>query len=114
MSNGSRAMLRTVTFGQLEAGVWGAVVFTGHESAVIIAGAAGLTTTGRAALHGAATDEDWRIDGDAVELSVSPVGNAVTGAGADPGQEGFDQLCRVTGRITVGGGEHEVASPGVR
>lgn len=114
MSGAGETMLRTVTFGELEAGVWGAAVATGHDPAVIVAGAAGLTVTGRATVHGAGSDEEWRIDGDALELSVSAAGDAVAGSGHDAGQEGFDQLCRVTGRLTVGDTEHEVASLGVR
>lgn len=78
--------MRTVAFGDLDDGVWGAVW-------------EGFTTAGGAtypaAIAGEDPDSEWTISGPGIELVVSPEGEVATAA---EGLGGFDQLCRVRGR----------------
>jgi hypothetical protein len=104
-----------VAFGDLETGLWGAAVASGDQPAVAIIGAGDDTQAAEIGLDGASSDEAWTITGDGVELMITALGDPVTGAGgSDPGQDGFDQLCRVDGRLTRVGREHEVSMLGVR
>jgi hypothetical protein len=75
--------LRTLTFGDLESGVWGAAWNLGG-------GTDGFGVVGT--LGGSLTD-DWRLVGDAVELEV--VAGGMTSQLAD----GFDELVMVRGRL---------------
>ncbi len=65
-------------------------------------------------LLGSGAGEQWRIAGEEVELTVTSAGEPVNGTGTERAQHGFDQLCRVDGRLGVDGGEHEVTSLGAR
>ncbi len=78
--------MRTVAFGDLETGIWGATW-------------EGFTAAGdaldQATIGGEDAESDWTISGAGIELVVSPEGaeaRAVETVG------GFDQLCRVRGR----------------
>lgn len=146
MSTLTASGVRTVAFGDLESGVWGAawgavepfvtvgIIDFGSASAVpemdIDSPAFGASTRiggsaafgastgidGSAAfgastrIDGSAPNEDWRLSGPGIELTVSPAGEPATG----PGAHDFDQLCRVQGRFVLGGAEHAVDSGGRR
>ena len=90
--------MRTVAFGDVEAGVWGAVWD-------------GFTTAGGVTYEATVTGEDegsdWTIRGSGIELVVSAEGEP---SAAAEGLGGFDQLCRVRGRY----GDREVDCPGRR
>ncbi len=78
--------MRTVAFGDLDAGVWGAVWDE-------------FTTAGGAAYEASITggedaSTEWTISGAAINLVLTPEGEA---AAAAEGVGGFDQLCRVRG-----------------
>lgn len=111
MSDGSGTPLRSVAFAELDASVWGTAwsPAPGQEGVAAVgsdrqSGAAGAT------LRGGADDAEWLLEGDGVELTVSPAGAAVaTGIGA-----GFDQLCRVRGRASLGGAERDIDCMGRR
>lgn len=112
----ARTTLRTLGFGDLDQRVWGAAwvrepdggvfaVVGGGEHTAVLAGAS-LTLGG--------DSDEWRLEGDGAALTVSPVGERVAVvAGEDP-VEGFDQLCRVTGRFGLEGDEHEADCLGLR
>jgi hypothetical protein len=105
------SMLRTLAFGDLETGIWGAG--WGGEEPFLAVGV-GLDAPGAsldaAALAGTRADEDWRLEGAAVELVISAdVEPAVV-----PDSAGFDQLCRIRGTATVSGASHEVDCVGRR
>lgn len=101
---------RAVAFGELSSGIWGVAWSSAADGPIEVAVGAGadaevLTAT----LTGAGDDEEWRLDGDRIELRLSPSAAATLAGGApDAGLEGFDQLCRASGRLTLGGGEREV------
>ena len=109
--------LRTVAFGDLEGTVWGAGWFAGGAGpAVAMFGGA----DGPAALVAdrAPADQDvegdWRLEG-AGSLVIAPAAGAVAvRAPQDEEITGYEQLCRVTGRLVLAGEERDVDCPGVR
>ncbi len=109
MSTVTATALRTLTFGDLEAGIWG--VGWADADAVLTAG----TTTNAAAipnvsLSGSEADEAWHLYADDAQLTISSEGEA-----ADESEfGGFDQLCRVRGTLTLAGGERAIDCLGRR
>jgi hypothetical protein len=76
--------LRTVTFGDLEAGTWG--VFWGPFAAI------DGTLLPSPTIEGTSSQEDWRLIADGAELTV-------TAAGPASPPDAFAQLCRVHGQV---------------
>jgi hypothetical protein len=114
--NPAPSALRTLAFGELERGVWGAAWIPAQDGSVVTA----LGGEGQGAVVSGlrlSVDADvgeWRLEGDGTQLIASPAGEAVAVGGTDDRVEGFDQLCRVTGRFSLGGGEREVDCLGLR
>ena len=96
MNDGLGSSLRTVTFGNLDSGVWGAV--WGAEQPVVAVGRLDDAEVPwvDGSLAGSGEREEWRIASDLGELNISPLGEAVPTST----QQGFDQLCRIRGRVT--------------
>jgi hypothetical protein len=100
--------MRTLAFGDLAAGVWGAAWVAGEGAAPFVClGAPEALTVPSAQLDGAGSDAEWRLVADGTSLTVSPVGEAVAVVDADGETAGFEQLCRVEGRFSLDGTEHE-------
>jgi hypothetical protein len=134
MNDRGSTSLRTLAFGELDLSVWGAawirgsatfstptsstptsaasVAPTGQERFVAL-GAGDRTIVAAALLHDGGESEDWRLEGDGVELTISATGAAVAGSGAD-GPSGFHQLCRVHGRVRLDGTGREIDCIGRR
>lgn len=111
MTGPDRAPLRTLSFGDLDAGVWGVV--WGDAEARIAVGAADASAalpSAPASIDGWGAGEEWKISGDGIELTVSPE----TEAADSPTLAGFDQLCRVHGRAVLNGATYELDAPGRR
>ena len=105
---------RALAFGDLDGGLWGTAWSPTVNGPLSVAvGARSVAEVLPATLTGAAEDEEWRVEGDRVELILSP-STEPGGEGPPGGLEGFDQLCRAQGRITLDGAELEVAAPGWR
>lgn len=94
-----------LAFGDLTSGVWGAALVAGDGAAPFVCvGAQEAVTVPGARLEGTGAQGEWRLAGEGIELTLSPVAEVVAiGASA-----GFEQLCRAQGRFAVGGSEHEV------
>jgi hypothetical protein len=102
--------LRTLAFGDLS--VWGAGWSSGSGDASVAALGFGPDVKimpGDRLSDGGAGDE-WRLDGEDVALLAAPVGELVDVQIERDGIEGWDQLCRVSGRF----GGHEVDCLGLR
>jgi len=109
--------LCTLAFGELDpAGVWGAAWIPGPDGQALTALGAGHASAslGGVNLAGVADGGEWRLDGDAAALVVAPAGDEVAVQASDDGIEGWDQLCRVTGRFERDGTQHMVDCLGLR
>jgi hypothetical protein len=67
-----------------------------------------------ATLQGSDRAEQWRLEGDGVELVLSPSGPPVENAAQGDEIEGFDQLCIVSGHFMHDGDERPVECLGWR
>jgi len=107
--------LRTIAFGDVERTVWGAAWIPDPDGPAFIAlggnGDHSLVSSLRVSGGGGG---EWRLDGDRAELLVSGLGEAVAATAPDDHLEGFDQLCRVTGRFELDGAERGVDCLGLR
>jgi hypothetical protein len=111
--------LRTLAFGDLDAGLWVASAGAADQVTAVVASA--LTAdqrpassvvpivSVRAQLAGSAPDEQWELTGDALQLRVT-----VENRWRVPGDGPFAQPCRVAGRLELDGVEREVDCLGVR
>jgi hypothetical protein len=105
-------VLRTLAFG--DRSVWGASWSSDSAGSSLTALGAGPQATVlpgvRLPESDAGADAEWRLDIDDVALVVTPAGEPVDVQAAQDGIEGWDQLCRVSGRF----GQYEVDCLGVR
>jgi hypothetical protein len=110
----SAPSLRTVTFGSLVDGVWGAAWFA-EEPRLLLGTPSGesVLTSGEETLTGSESTEDWTLTGSGVELAISGVAEPIHDT-FDGGADGFDQLCRVRGTVTRSGVEVELDCLGRR
>lgn len=115
MSSGSALALRTVAFGDLDGRLWGAAVQRGHAGLVV---GSGDSVTEAPEPRWTVEDRAWRLTGDGFELHVEPRGEAPAEDREDDGSEpelsGLQELCRVHGRISLGGVEQLVDCGGTR
>jgi hypothetical protein len=110
------ALVQTLTFGDLKAGLWGVAWLPTAGEGFIAVGApshACFTVTAPS-LEGSGPAGEWKVSGDGVSLVVTPVGEPASLRLAGAHLQGFDQLCRVVGRVRVGEVEHRVDCPGGR
>jgi hypothetical protein len=102
MSVATSGAVRTFAFADLANDAWGAG-WIGAPSGGDFIVLPGIGDPGLAAaqLSDGGSEDEWRLDGDGVELVLTPVGPAVGEAHADHTRE-YQQLCRVTGRTSLG------------
>ncbi len=108
MTATAQPVLRLVTFGDIEAGVWGAA-WSAPGSGFVF-GAPDHEHSGPSTIEGTDETADWRVSADGLALTVSPLGQPVRSEALD----GFDQLARVSGSATVAGAELSVDGLGRR
>lgn len=114
MTAAAAPVVRTVAFGDLAAGVWGAA-WGAAEPFVALGAQGSARALAEATIDGATDAGDWRLTADGAELVLSAQTEAVPASFAKGGEPvGFDQLCRVRGRLRLDGGEHEVDCLGRR
>jgi hypothetical protein len=115
--NPSRGVLRTVAFSGLGSAAWG-TVFGPGDGAFFAAGDGDRTAVETVRLSAGDSEGvhagDWRLEGDHAALIIAPAGDVVTVQTPDEELGGVAQLCRVSGRVELGGSEHEIESPGLR
>jgi hypothetical protein len=107
-------LLRTVTFGTLEGGPWGAAWCSGWPL-ILLAPTPDqpLRAIPDARMEGSGPTEEWQLAGHGLELAVRGEGLPAE-IDADPDPPGFDQLCRVHGSGSIDGVELVVDCLGVR
>ena len=106
--------LQTLAFG--DTSVWGASWISPAAGPAVTALGTGseATVMPGVAPSGGGPDEEWRLEGQGVALLASPIGELVDVQAAQDGIEGWDQLCRVTGRFDHDGHPHEIDCLGLR
>lgn len=106
--------VRTLAFADLQGGPWGATWLPGSDDQGMLAarvGEAAETVSITLEEHGPANA--WTLTGDGSSLRFSPLGPTDENGGA-VADSGFDQLCSVTGQLTLESGEHEIDCLGWR
>jgi hypothetical protein len=105
---------RSLAFGSLDDGVWGAAWLpAGDEASIVSLGIADTAGTVDVSVEGHDASGDWRIVGPQTDLTLSPTGERYERPD-DLGIAGFDQVCRVTGRFVLEGHEQPVSGLGWR
>ncbi len=106
--------LRTVTFGTLDGGPWGAAWCSGSP-VILVAPTPDqpLRAIPNARIEGSSALDEWRLAGDGLALVARGEG-APGQIDADPDYPAFDQLCRVEGSGSIDGAEVAVDCLGVR
>jgi hypothetical protein len=104
MSAGASGPLWTVTFADLETGVWGAGLGRDDGFQLTI-GEAGGARRGfpDASVVGAGEQHDWRVAAEGLDLVLAASGDGAPAAPGDGAPAGFEQLCRVRGTAVVDG-----------
>jgi hypothetical protein len=107
------ATLRTLAFGDLDAGAWGCAWGASAPQLALGTPQAQTPLPGApVSIGGSLPGEDWTVAADGVELTVSPEAESLpASSSAIPG---FDQLVRVRGRAVVAGAERQIDLPGRR
>jgi hypothetical protein len=99
--------VRVVCFGDLEGGVWGALVDLG-QPAIVFATQDGVgSPAGDAAVAVTEDQGRWRLTGDGFDLSVMA-------ASGHPESTGQAELCQVSGTLSAGGQDTIVDCVGIR
>jgi hypothetical protein len=88
------AGVRTLVFGDLDAGVWGAALHDGSSLLVLGTPEGVRPLSASVNVEGAGPADGWRVGGEEVELLVEPISEPPAGG------DGFDQLCRVRVKLT--------------
>lgn len=113
----TEAGLRTVAFGDVDGGLWGAALQAGTGAAGLVLGAgeARITIAGEA-LRWTVGGRGWTLAGEGVTLEVQPRGEQPEDpeAEADPDVSGLQELCRVRGTVALDGSGHDVDCVAVR
>jgi hypothetical protein len=115
MSVASTLAFRTLAFGDVGGGLWGAAVQTAEAG---LAFGSGDLTRAAPALQWAVEDRAWSLSGDGFELHVEPRGETPAEPDSDgdaPADvSGLQELCRVHGRLSIDGVEQIVDCGGTR
>jgi hypothetical protein len=99
-------MFRTLTFGDLDSRVWGAIgdLGDGLPGFALLGGG----SAGSVSVTGSTHEDGWTVEGEGIELEASPEGEAGELDG------GFEQLTRVRGHWTSNGSEESLDCLGRR
>jgi hypothetical protein len=109
------APFRLVSFGDLDGDLWGSAI-DGELRFLVVGMPAGQNHwLGRDSIEWAVAGERWTLAAAGLELAIDPGDRpAEPTAGDGGGGARFDQLCHVSGRITIDGVEHEIDCQGTR
>jgi hypothetical protein len=111
--------LRTLAFGDVEGGMWGAALHSAHP-VLVLGDASGTTWSTALTPEGwSAEGVGWKLVGEGVDLHVAPGGEAEEMESAQPGDSGADlsgcdELCRVRGTVAVAGAQRSIDCVGTR
>jgi len=106
--------LRTISFGDLDGAVWGAALDAGGPSIVFATPDGTGAAAGPDAVRWSEADGGWTLAGRGFELSIAVTRAGEPGPTPDAAPAGVmtDDLCHVSGTLTVAGAEHRVQCVG--
>lgn len=104
MSDGATTPLRVIAFADPEGRLWGGAVDDGSSPVMVLGATGGPLSAGDERLALDATDDEWRLTGAGIDLTVTP----------SPGDGGDIQLCDVSGTVSAAGGDVVVQCPAIR
>jgi hypothetical protein len=117
MTDGGIGELRTLSFGDVDATVWGAAL-RATSAALILGDRTGATEQLELAPEGWSIDgATWRLAAEGIELLVEPATEErepFPDDGSKAKVSGIQELCRVRGVFSLSGAEHRVDCPGAR
>jgi hypothetical protein len=102
---------RTLAFGDLETGAWGAAWIPPGATPILATGAGAQATAEPLSLATEADSETWRLESANADLAFEAVGGLES---TDQPGPGSDRLCRVTGKLRAGGREQDLDCLGWR
>jgi hypothetical protein len=121
MMAAARSHFRTLSFADLDGGVWGAGLDGGARFITLGAAAGAGSLVGPESVDWSEDGTQWRLAGDGFELVITPVEaapaeglQAVDARSGGMTKTGCHQLCHVHGRYTLGGVEYTVDCAGAR
>jgi hypothetical protein len=110
VSDTGQQELRTLAFGDLDAGLWGiAYVPFGVESGTAYVGAleeGGSTRIEELSFELPATE--WQMHADGIDVALEPAGEPAQIVVPEHGIQVASQLCHVTGRVTLDGADRQL------
>jgi hypothetical protein len=108
-------VFRSVSFGDLSGSLWGAAM-DGELRLLALGTPAGQQHgLGRDSTHWTFSGERWTLTADGLEVAIDPCDRPLQPAAGDGGAgAGLDELCLVSGGITIDGVEHEIDCRGTR
>jgi hypothetical protein len=119
MSLNAANHLRTLAFGDVEGGLWGAALHSVHPVLVLGDSSGAIWSHVLSADAWSAEGMGWRLAGDGIDLHVVPGGEAEAMESEEPEDSGADlsgsdELCRVRGTVAVGGVQRTLDCVGTR
>ncbi|HEY5431748.1 MAG TPA: hypothetical protein VIK04_21730 [Solirubrobacteraceae bacterium] len=117
MTAAQDSQLRTLAFGDVDGGIWGAAVSGAHPAVAFGDATGGGATPGVLEASWSPDGRGWRLSGDGFDLHVEPAGEDPKQAAAADETEavsGFQELCRVQGTITLSAAARSVDCVGTR
>jgi hypothetical protein len=108
---------RSVSFGDLDGDLWGTAIDGAVRLLALGTPAGRQHQLGRESIEWTVSGERWTLIADGLQLMVDPCNRpaeAVPENGGAGAAAGLDQLCHVSGRITIDGLEHQIECLGTR
>jgi hypothetical protein len=90
------AAVRTLAFGDLDSGVWGAALHDGSSLLVLGTAEGARSLSPSLSVEGVGAAERWLVRSEDIELVIEPVSEPPAGDGG-----AFDQLCRVQVKLAA-------------
>jgi hypothetical protein len=111
----STTAFRSVSFGDLDGDLWGAAIDGDVRLLALGTPAARQQRLGRDSISWTVSGKRWTLTADDLELAIDPCDRPADPAAAEgDASVGLDELCQVSGRITIDGVEQEIDCQGIR
>ncbi len=108
------SQIRTLAFGDVDGGIWGAALDAGAQS-LVLGDRSGETSARRLEAGWSSDGPRWRLTTEGVDLHVDPGGEELDGSPRERATvTGFQELCRVHGTVMLAGAERGLDCVGTR